>query len=416
MSDNVTAIKGLADLFSPDSDAFTHMEAVARETFSRYGFTELYTPILERTELFCWGIGMEADVVQKEMYAFPDRKDRSLTLHPEAAVGVMRVYIESGRSGDAVIKLSTIGPMFRYECPRKGRVRQFHQINCECLEPSEPYADAELITIAICFLEALGLKDLSLQLNSLGCPTCRPAYRETLHKWLPELDESALCKDYRRHMVTNPLCVLDCKVPSCREHTTGTPKVLDHNCSDCAARFEAVRRLLDTEKVPYVTSHRPMHGLGYYTRTTLKIASDQIGAQGTVAGDGRYDGLVEQLGGPDVSGLGFTCGMECLTLLSPQPEAGAGRPGFFTTVLTDVARDAAYALTQVLRDAGFHGEMGSSSRSIKSAVRQAGKSGAYFRLLTGEDEPAAQTVMLRNMDSGEQSSVASVDVVVRLQK
>ena len=198
MSDNVTAIKGFADLFSPDSDAFTHMEAVARETFSRYGFTELRTPILERTELFCRGIGTETDVVQKEMYTFPDRKGRSLTLRPEATAGVMRAYIESGRSGDAVTKLFTIGPMFRYERPQKGRMRQFHQINCECLGPSEPYADAELVTMAMRFLEALGLKDLSLQLNSLGCPTCRPAYRETLRKWLSELDESALCEDCRR--------------------------------------------------------------------------------------------------------------------------------------------------------------------------------------------------------------------------
>ena len=207
MSDNVTAIKGFADLFSPDSDAFTHMEAVARETFSRYGFTELRTPILERTELFCRGIGTETDVVQKEMYTFPDRKGRSLTLRPEATAGVMRAYIESGRSGDAVTKLFTIGPMFRYERPQKGRMRQFHQINCECLGPSEPYADAELVTMAMRFLEALGLKDLSLQLNSLGCPTCRPAYRETLRKWLSELDESALCEDCRRRMVTNPLRV-----------------------------------------------------------------------------------------------------------------------------------------------------------------------------------------------------------------
>ena len=389
MSDNVTAIKGFADLFSPDSDAFTHMEAVARETFSRYGFTELRTPILERTELFCRGIGTETDVVQKEMYTFPDRKGRSLTLRPEATAGVMRAYIESGRSGDAVTKLFTIGPMFRYERPQKGRMRQFHQINCECLGPSEPYADAELVTMA---------------------------YRETLRKWLSELDESALCEDCRRRMVTNPLRVLDCKVPSCREHTAEAPKILDHNCPDCAAHFETVRRLLDAEKVPYVINHRLVRGLDYYTRTTFEIVSDQIGAQGTVAGGGRYDGLVEQLGGPNVSGLGFACGMERLALLLPQPEAGADRPDFFTVVLTDVARDAAYALTQALRDAGFRGEMGFSSRSIKSAMRQAGKSGARFCLLIGEDELAAQTVMLKNMDSGEQSSVAFADVVARLQK
>ena len=190
----------------------------------------------------------------------------------------------------------------------------------------------------------------------------------------------------------------------------------DSDCIIPPSYFETVRRLLDAEKVPYVINHRLVRGLDYYTRTTFEIVSDQIGAQGTVAGGGRYDGLVEQLGGPNVSGLGFACGMERLALLLPQPEAGADRPDFFTVVLTDVARDAAYALTQALRDAGFRGEMGFSSRSIKSAMRQAGKSGARFCLLIGEDELAAQTVMLKNMDSGEQSSVAFADVVARLQK
>lgn len=418
MSDNVTAIKGFADLFSPDSDAFTRMEGIAREIFSRYGFTELRTPILERTELFCRGIGNETDVVQKEMYTFPDRKGRSLTMRPEATAGVMRAYIESGRTADAVTKLFTIGPMFRYERPQKGRMRQFHQINCECLGPSEPYADAELVTMAMRFLEAIGLKNLTLQLNSLGCPSCRPAYRDTLRQWLSALDETALCEDCRRRMVTNPLRVLDCKVPTCKEHTAAAPKILDHNCPDCAAHFDTVRRLLDAEKVPYVINHRLVRGLDYYTRTTFEIVSDEIGAQGTVAGGGRYDGLVAQLGGPNVPGFGFACGMERLALLLPASEEDreAARPDFYVVVLADAARDSAYALTQALRDAGFRGEMGFAVRSVKSAMRQAGKSGARFCLLIGEDELAARTVMLKNMDSGEQASVAFADVVARLQK
>ncbi|MEI3478715.1 MAG: histidine--tRNA ligase [Bilophila sp.] len=418
MSDNVTAIKGFADLFSPDSDAFTRMEGIAREIFSRYGFTELRTPILERTELFCRGIGNETDVVQKEMYTFPDRKGRSLTMRPEATAGVMRAYIESGRSADAVTKLFTIGPMFRYERPQKGRMRQFHQINCECLGPSEPYADAELVTMAMRFLEAIGLRNLTLQLNSLGCPSCRPAYRDTLRQWLSSLDESALCEDCRRRMVTNPLRVLDCKVPTCKEHTAAAPKILDHNCPDCAAHFDTVRRLLDAEKVPYVINHRLVRGLDYYTRTTFEIVSDEIGAQGTVAGGGRYDGLVAQLGGPNVPGFGFACGMERLALLLPDSEEDreAARSDFYVVVLADAARDSAYALTQALRDAGFRGEMGFAVRSVKSAMRQAGKSGARFCLLIGEDELAARTVMLKNMDSGEQASVAFADVVARLQK
>ena len=412
MSEHVTAIKGFADLFSPESDTFTHMERVARDVFFRYGFTELRTPLLERTELFSRGIGTETDVVQKEMYTFPDRKGRSLTLRPEATAGVMRAYIESGRSGDAVTKLFTTGPMFRYERPQKGRMRQFHQINCECLGPAEPYADAEMITMVMRFLEALGIGNLTLQINSLGCPSCRPAYRTTLRNWLSTLDESALCEDCRRRMVTNPLRVLDCKVPSCKEHTADAPKILEHNCPDCTAHFDTVRRLLDAEKVPYVINHRLVRGLDYYTRTTFEVVSDAIGAQGTVAGGGRYDGLVAELGGGNVPGFGFACGMERLALLLPKREEV--RPEFYVVVLSEAARDTAFALTQTLRDAGFHGEMNFTPRSIKSAMRQAGRSHARFCLLIGEDELASRTVMVKDMDSGEQTPVPLTEVAGRL--
>ena len=412
------APRGTEDVLPEEAVQWQVIEAVMRSEASLHGFGEVRTPVFEHTELFQRGVGDTTDVVQKEMYTFPDRKGRSLTMRPEATAGVMRAYIESGRSADAVTKLFTIGPMFRYERPQKGRMRQFHQINCECLGPSEPYADAELVTMAMRFLEAIGLRNLTLQLNSLGCPSCRPAYRDTLRQWLSSLDESALCEDCRRRMVTNPLRVLDCKVPTCKEHTAAAPKILDHNCPDCAAHFDTVRRLLDAEKVPYVINHRLVRGLDYYTRTTFEIVSDEIGAQGTVAGGGRYDGLVAQLGGPNVPGFGFACGMERLALLLPDSEEDreAARPDFYVVVLADAARDSAYALTQALRDAGFRGEMGFAVRSVKSAMRQAGKSGARFCLLIGEDELAARTVMLKNMDSGEQASVAFADVVARLQK
>ena len=408
MSDNVTAIKGFADLFSPDSDAFTHMEAVARETFSRYGFTELRTPILERTELFCRGIGTETDVVQKEMYTFPDRKGRSLTLRPEATAGVMRAYIESGRSGDAVTKLFTIGPMFRYERPQKGRMRQFHQINCECLGPSEPYADAELVTMAMRFLEALGLKDLSLQLNSLGCPTCRPAYRETLRKWLSELDESALCEDCRRRMVTNPLRVLDCKVPSCREHTAEAPKILDHNCPDCAAHFETVRRLLDAEKVPYVINHRLVRGLDYYTRTVFEVqVTEGMGSQNAIGGGGRYDKLAEEVGGRPTPGFGFALGYErcALALQAAGYEFPAARRcDFFVACVDDSVRAEAFSLVQACRDAGLIGEMDHQHRSLKSQFKLADKLGAVVVAVLGPDELAAGQVKVRNMRTHQESA------------
>ncbi len=413
MSDKVTAIKGFADLFSPESDAFTRMENTARDVFFRYGYRELRTPVLERTELFCRGIGEETDVVQKEMYTFPDRKGRTLTLRPEATAGVMRAFIESGRAGqEGVNKFFTCGPMFRYERPQKGRMRQFHQINCECLGPAEPYADAEMIAMVVRFLEALEIRDLSLQLNTLGCSRCRPTFRDALAAWLHGLKAEALCEDCRRRRETNPLRVLDCKVPSCREATGEAPRLLDHVCPECREHFGVVLRLLEREHVPFVVNHRLVRGLDYYVRTTFEVVSENIGAQGTVAGGGRYDGLTAQLGGPDVPGLGFACGMERLAMLLP--EAGPRRTDFYVAVLADEARDTAFALAQVLRDAGFRGEMGFAGRSVKSALRQAGKAGAAFALLLGPDELAAGTVVIKRMDTGEQHTVSPSEAAALL--
>ena len=414
MSEHVTAIKGFADLFSPESDTFTYMESVARDIFFRYGFTELRTPILEHTELFSRGIGTETDVVQKEMYTFPDRKGRSLTMRPEATAGVMRAYIESNRSADAVTKLFTTGPMFRYERPQKGRMRQFHQINCECLGPSEPYADAEMITMVMRFLETLGIRDLTLQLNSLGCPNCRPLYREKLHAWLTALNADNLCEDCRRRMETNPLRVLDCKVPTCKEMTVDAPRILDNNCPDCAAHFDTVRRLLDSQNIAYEINHRLVRGLDYYTRTTFEVVSGSIGAQSAVAGGGRYDGLVAQLGGGNVPGFGFACGMERLALLLPERQPV--RPDFYVVVLNEQARDTAFGLTQNLRNAALRGEMSFTKRSMKSAMRQANRSGAKFCLLLGEDELASNSVMIRDMDSGEQTLVPLAEAANRLSR
>ena len=410
---NITAIKGFEDRFSPESDQFAYIERVARDVFFRYGYTELRTPVLEHTELFCRGIGTETDVVQKEMYTFPDRKGRSLTMRPEATAGVMRACIEHGHcSPDAVTKVFTCGPMFRYERPQKGRLRQFHQLNCECLGPVEPAADAEMLIMVMRFLTAIGLTDLSLQINSLGCPSCRPAYRERLHDWLRALPQDALCEDCRRRMETNPLRVLDCKVPGCKELTGDAPRILDANCPDCRAHFETVLRLLDKAGVPYVINHRLVRGLDYYVRTTFEVVSDKIGAQGTVAGGGRYDGLVAQLGGPQTPGLGFACGMERLALLLPQREPV--RPDFYLAVLDEAAREAGFLLAQTLRDAGLTGEMGFAARSMKSSMRQAGKSGARHALLIGSDEFAAGTVTVKNMDSGEQVALPMDNVAAAL--
>ena len=412
---SITAIKGFEDRFSPASDQFTFIESCAREIFFRYGYTELRTPILEHTELFCRGIGTETDVVQKEMYTFPDRKGRSLTMRPEATAGVMRACIEGKKAApDAVTKVFTCGPMFRYERPQKGRLRQFHQLNCECLGPVEPAADAEMLIMVMRFLAAIGLNELSLQINSLGCPSCRPAYRQRLHDWLAQLPRDSLCEDCRRRMETNPLRVLDCKVPSCKELTKDAPRILDSNCPECRAHFENVTSLLDAADIPYVINHRLVRGLDYYVRTTFEVVSDKIGAQGTVAGGGRYDGLVEQLGGPKTPGLGFACGMERLALLLP--ERPLPRPDFYMAILDKQARKQGFLLTQQLRDAGFTGELGFAPRSMKSAMRQAGKSGALYTLIIGQDEFSSNSVTIKNMDTSEQHTLPVTDVAAHLKK
>ena len=411
----IQAIKGFADLFPSQSALFQRMEATARAVFPRYAYGELRTPLMEPTELFQRSIGTETDVVQKEMYSFADAKGRSMTLRPEATAGVMRAYIEHGVAAhESVSKFFTIGPMFRHERPQKGRMRQFHQINCECLGPKAPEADAELICMLMEFLDSLGLSDLTLHINSLGCPQCRPAYRTHLRNWLTSLAPDALCEDCRRRTETNPLRVLDCKVPGCKENTADAPRILDHQCPECSAHFEAVTRLLRARDIPFAIDHRLVRGLDYYTRTTFEVVSGNIGAQSSVAGGGRYDGLVSSLGGPDVAGLGFACGMERLALLMQEQNVPAPRPDFYLAVLDDSCRDEAFSLAQDLRRAGAAGILGFEARSVKSAMRQADKSHARFTLLLGPDELASGTVMLKNMESGEQCAVPRTETPARL--
>ena len=409
----VSSIKGFADLFPPESSRFTDIEAAAHRVFSRYGYAELRTPVVEHTELFSRSIGEETDVVQKEMYTFPDRKQRSLTLRPEATAGVMRAYIASGlHTKESVSKLFSFGPMFRYERPQKGRMRQFHQINCECLGARAPQTDAEVIGMLMAFLRAIGIADAALHLNSLGCADCRPAYRALLAAYLRSLDASALCEDCRRRVATNPLRVLDCKMAACRGHTEGAPRIMEHECPPCRAHFDCVLELLKALHVPFELNHRLVRGLDYYMRTTFEAVSGNIGAQSSLAGGGRYDGLVKSLGGPDVPGVGFACGMERLALLMPAPQVK--RPDFFVVCVAAEAHNAAFLLAAALRARGLAGDMAHAGGSFKSQLRQADKSGARFCCVLGPDELATGTVVLKNMDTGEQWSLPQADVAARI--
>ena len=415
MADKITRIKGFADLFSPESDAFTFLENTAREVFGAHGYTELRLPVLERTELFARSIGDETDVVQKEMYTFTDRGERSLTLRPEATAGVMRAYIEGARHTlEPVSKYFTYGPMFRYERPQKGRMRQFHQINCECLGAEEPHADAEVIIMLMQFLTRLGLKDLSVSLNSLGCKECRPAYHAALRAFLERLDAEQLCGDCQRRMVNNPLRVLDCKVPGCQALLDGAPQVIDYNCEACRAHIGVVERLLMASGVNYALNPRLVRGLDYYNRTTFEVLSGNIGAQSAVTGGGRYDGLVRDLGGPDVPGVGFACGMERLAMLLPAREAP--RPDFYLAPLAADALDQALTLAETLRAAGLSGQVAFAAKSLKSQMRQAGKLNARKCVIIGQDELAAQAALIKDMDSGEQETSPLAELITALRR
>ncbi len=403
----IQSIKGFADLFAKDAAIFTWLESTARVVFGKYQYEELRTPIVEFTDLFKRSIGLETDVVQKEMYTFPDSKGRLMSLRPEATAGVMRAYIEAGIR-EPVSKFFTIGPMFRHERPQKGRMRQFHQINAECLGPMEPEVDAEAICMLMDFLAAAGLKNLTLQINSLGCQECRPVYKKLLQEWLLSLAPEALCEDCQRRIHTNPLRVLDCKVPTCKEHLAKAPLLLEHNCPECRAHFDAVVSLLKKQGVPFELNYFLVRGLDYYMRTTFEVVSGEIGAQGSVAGGGRYDGLIASLGGPEIPGIGFACGMERLTLLlenSPQftQEQQAG-PDFYAVGLEEgeATQSAVFSLCQSLRAKGFAGSMSFQTKNAKNALRQADKLRARFVLLIGPEELAKNAVTIKNMQNGNQ--------------
>lgn len=401
----IQSIRGFADLFSPESDAFTFLEANAREVFGRFGYSELRTPLVEYTDLFCRSIGTETDVVQKEMYSFPDSKGRSLSLRPEATAGVMRAYIQANRHGqETVSKLFTTGPMFRHERPQAGRMRQFHQLNCECLGAEGAATDAEMIVMLTRFLAQVGIVETELHINSLGCPVCRPRHREALLAFLQQLDAHQLCEDCRRRMHTNPLRVLDCKVPTCRELTDKAPRILDHACPECERHFATVLELTGAAGVGHVLDHRLVRGLDYYCRTTFEVVSGKVGAQSSIAGGGRYDGLVRQLGGPAVPGVGFACGMERLAMLLPCRERP--RPDFYIATMGEAAQGEAFHLACALRAEGLAGDFSHTGGGFKGQMRQAGKSNARFCCILGEDEVTAGTVVVKNMDKGTQITVA----------
>ncbi|WP_291321072.1 histidine--tRNA ligase [Desulfonatronospira sp.] len=405
----INKIKGFFDLFPPESTSYMFMEDKAREIFLKYSYQELRTPILEQTELFARSIGQETDVVQKEMYTFPDRKGRSLTMRPEATAGVIRAFIDSpASSSGGVSRFFTLGPMFRYERPQKGRARQFHQVNAEMLGEDSPYADAEIISMLWAYLQALGLQEMTLEINSLGCPLCRPGFDTELKHFLAGNDPEVFCEDCRRRSDSNPLRVLDCKASGCRDMVAGAPRIVDNLCQGCKEHFDKVLEILNSFNIPFKLNPFLVRGLDYYQRTTFEVISDDIGSQSAVAGGGRYDGLVKDLGGPEIPGIGFACGMERLALLL---RGIREKPlDFYLAVLHQDAMHKAMQLVQRLRGKGYHGEMGFKIRSVKSHLRQANKKKVKTCLLLGLDEMQKNQVQVKDMSTGVQRAVSQDDV------
>jgi histidyl-tRNA synthetase len=411
----IQAVRGTKDVLPEEIPAWHRVEAAARELFARYGYRELRTPVFEQTELFARGIGAETDIVSKEMYTFDDRDGGSLTLRPEATAGIVRAVIEHNlMNTDPALRVYAIGPMFRRERPQKGRYRQFHQVDVEAFGFTSPTIDAEVIELALAFLDACGVPGRELVLNSVGDQSCRPAYVQKLQQALRAV-ASSLCADCQRRVETNPLRVLDCKVPQDQAVIDGLPKITDHLCAPCGEHFAELRRQLELLGIPYRLSHRLVRGLDYYVRTTFEVTSDALGAQSSILGGGRYDGLVKDLGGPDIAGIGFAVGLERLVSLAPRTD-GEPRCDVFLMPLAAGALDKALRLQRRLREAGLRVLLDPEGRSFKSRMKQADKLGARYAAILGDDELAKGVWTLRDMARSEQRPASEEEILKHLKE
>ena len=403
---SIKALKGFKDILPDEVAAWQFLEKKARDIFERFGFAEIRVPILEKTELFARSIGAATDIVEKEMYSFTDRNGDSITMRPEGTASVIRAFIEHGMHVQKPVnRLYTFGPMFRHERPQKGRLRQFHQMSVEVIGSDNPGTDAELMVMACQLLEGFGLA-ASLEINSLGCPDCRPEFKKELVAFL-EGKSGSLCEDCERRKETNPLRVLDCKSQNCQEQYKDAPVILDHLCQGCADHFQEVTKKLDLLSIPFTINSFMVRGLDYYTRTTFELLTDDLGAQSAVGAGGRYDGLVKQLGGQDLPGIGFAMGIERLVLLLHQKTSMPVYEGIdlFIAALGDDASKKAFEFMHGLRAGGLKVLMDHEGRSLKSQMKQAARFGAAFTLILGEDELAKGEGVLRNMETGDQESI-----------
>ena len=408
-------IRGFKDILPGETELWQRIEETAKALFERFNYREIRIPIMEKTELFARSIGEDTDIVEKEMYTFADRKGELLTLRPEATASVARAYIQHKLyADDPMRKYYVIGPMFRRERPQKGRYRQFYQIDVEAFGIAAPYIDVQMIFMLHTLFTRLGVGDTQAHLNSLGCPKCRPGYREALLALLDSVQD-ALCDDCRRRKDRNPLRVLDCKVETCRQAVADAPAVLDYLCDECRAHFDTVTRSLEALKVPYVLNKRLVRGLDYYTRTAFEMQTGALGAQSAVAGGGRYDGLVQELGGPPTPGIGFAIGFdrraEILGQLQQTPRTGIQ---LFIAALGPAAQERAFQWLSLLGEKDLAVEMDYADRSLKAQMKRADRLGAANVLIVGEAELQNGTAQLRDMTTKAQQEIALEGLVATL--
>ena len=402
------AIKGTKDVLPKDVHKNQYIEATALDIASKFGYKEIRTPVFEHTELFQRGVGDTTDVVQKEMYTFDDKGGRSITLRPEVTAGAVRSYLENGLCNEALPqKVCYLTSCYRYEKPQAGRLREFHQFGVECFGSASPLADAEIIALAKSLFDTLGVKDLSLEINSIGCPTCRAEYHKALKEYFSSRKDE-LCDTCKSRLDRNPMRILDCKSPICHEIAEGAPVVIDYLCDECKEHFENVQKYLKAQNIEYTINPQIVRGLDYYTKTVFEFVSNSIGAQGTVCGGGRYDGLVEELGGQHTPSLGFAMGIERLMLLMEAqgcefPEAE--KPDLFIVALGEKATLKAVEIAKDMREEGFSALLDLNQRSVRAQMKYADKLGAKFNVVIGDNEVEAKTAKLKNMQTGEETEI-----------
>ena len=400
-------VKGVRDLLPDEAAAFAAVERTARRVFSLYGYREVRTPLVEDTDLFVRGVGEGSEIVGKQMYTFPDKKGRSLTLRPESTAAVARAYLQHDMATwPQPVKLFYAGPHFRYERPQKGRYRQFHQIGAELLGDPGPYGDVELLVMLLRFLSELGFEDLVVGLNSVGDPECRQRYSKRLREHL-EPHRDGLGADSRRRLEANPLRILDTKAPAERKLLEGAPRLLDVLGEPARRHFDVVRERLERFGVACRIDDRLVRGLDYYTRTVFEIASASLGAQNAILGGGRYDGLIGELGGPSVPGIGFAIGQDRLVDVLPEasPARVAAAPPVSVLVLGEPLLRQGLEIAEELRAAGLAAICDLEAGSLKAGLRKANRRGCRWIVLFGEDEAAAGNVVLKDFESGAQETV-----------